>query len=293
MTENNVNLDTLADEMLNDGYIENESNQEEEVTENVEVVQDNTLEEIPQSLFFKENTSRFSSAIWASEMAKYKVFVFGVGGIGSWTSLLISRLNPFTLSLMDPDKIDLSNLSGQFYKKDDIDSYKVDSLRTSIIYYSDYYTINTFQCRLDENQFSRIKHYDVFICGFDNMLSRKDAFRIFKGVNRNNKDVEKNDKTILFIDGRLDAEELQIFCFTSDDEYYMKLYEEKYLFDESESEHTVCSYKQTSYLASMIGSLITNLYVNFCANRCNPLIERSLPFITEYNAETMFLKVES
>ena len=63
--------------------------------------------------------------------------------------------------------------------------------------------------------------------------------------------------------------------------------------DDEEAEEAPCSYKQTSFCASMIGSLITNLYVNFCANRCNPLIERSLPFITEYNAETMFLKVES
>ena len=46
-------------------------------------------------------------------------------------------------------------------------------------------------------------------------------------------------------------------------------------------------------MLGIIGSMLTNFYVNFCANRCNPLIERSLPFITEYNAETTFLKVES
>lgn len=293
MTETNINLDNLADEILNNGIIENNVNQkenQEETIENVEEVSDNTLQELPQSLFFKENTSRFSSALWAENIQNCSIFVFGIGGIGSWTSLLISRLNPLRISLMDPDKIELSNLSGQFYEVKDVDLYKVDSLRRSIINYSDFYKINTYSVRFDETQFDRIKNYDIFICGFDNMTSRKVAFNIFKDV-CNYISHYNLRKTLLFIDGRLDAEELQIFCFTSKDEYYMKLYEEKYLFDTSESEHTVCSYKQTSYLASMIGSLITNLVVNHVTNRIEENLT-SLPFLTTFNSITMNLKQE-
>lgn len=73
----------------------------------------------------------------------------------------------------------------------------------------------------------------------------------------------------------------------------MKEYEEKWLFNDEEAEETVCSYKQTSHCATMIGSMIVNLFVNFISNQCEPLVERDVPFLTYYNAETMYLKTES
>jgi len=72
----------------------------------------------------------------------------------------------------------------------------------------------------------------------------------------------------------------------------MKEYEEKWLFSDEEAESTVCSYKQTSYCANLIASIMTNLFVNWITNQCSPLVERSLPFFTEYTAEQMFLKTE-
>lgn len=68
---------------------------------------------------------------------------------------------------------------------------------------------------------------------------------------------------------------------------------EPYLFSDFEADPTVCSYKQTTFMANMIGSVIVNLFVNFIANKCNPLIDRDLPFYTEYNAETMYFKTIS
>ena len=73
----------------------------------------------------------------------------------------------------------------------------------------------------------------------------------------------------------------------------MDRYEKEFLFRDSEAEETLCSYKQTTFMANMIGSVMVNLFVNFCANECNPLIPRDLPFFTEYSADTMFFKVVS
>ena len=70
-------------------------------------------------------------------------------------------------------------------------------------------------------------------------------------------------------------------------------YENNYLFNDSEAEETVCSYKQTTFCANMIASVIVNLFVNFVANECNPLIPRDLPFLTRYDASTMFFKTEA
>lgn len=72
----------------------------------------------------------------------------------------------------------------------------------------------------------------------------------------------------------------------------MKKYENEWLFDDTEAEETLCSYKQTSFCANMIASVMVNLFVNFIANQCEPLIERELPFYTSYDAERMHFKTE-
>lgn len=77
----------------------------------------------------------------------------------------------------------------------------------------------------------------------------------------------------------------------------MERYEKDWLFSDEEAETTLCSYKQTSFMANMIGSIITNLFVNFCANDIEgdskPMIERDLPFLTEYNATMMMFNTEA
>ena len=125
------------------------------------------------------------------------------------------------------------------------------------------------------------------ICGFDNMTARKTFFNIW--VNHVYK--HKNPEKCLFIDGRLNAEEFQVFCITGIDAYNMKRYAKEYLFGEGEA-NTVCSYKQTAFCSNMIGSIMCNLFVNFITNSLHPEIERELPFFTYYDASLMYLKTE-
>jgi hypothetical protein len=46
-------------------------------------------------------------------------------------------------------------------------------------------------------------------------------------------------------------------------------------------------------MANMIASVMVNLFVNFVANQCDPLVPRDLPFYTSYSAETMYYKTEA
>ena len=73
----------------------------------------------------------------------------------------------------------------------------------------------------------------------------------------------------------------------------IKRYNDEFLFSDLDVNEAVCSYKQTTFCASMIASYMTNLLVNFCTNQTNPIIDRDLPFFTTYNAETMYLKTEA
>lgn len=243
-------------------------------------------DEIPknsETLLISEETSRFNSAIWFNKTRKQDVTIAGLGGIGSYVVFMLSRLDVNTMTLYDPDIVERVNLSGQLYNSNQIGDYKVDAAANMIANYSNYYSFVAKHEKLDEN--SMISK--VTICGFDNMKARKDAFRNWTNFVARLPEEERGE--CLFIDGRLAAEELQVFCIKGDDTDGERRYE-PYLFLDSQAAPTVCSYKQTTFMANMIGSIIVNLFINFVANQCNPLIDRDLPFYTEYNAETMYFK---
>ena len=263
--------------------IENTQVESEELSETEQRI--NQLEADKKELLVNESTIRFSSAEWFQSVKNQTVMLAGLGGIGSWTALFLSRLNLNSLCLIDYDEIDRLNLAGQFYRTSDVDRPKVFALRDGLQNYSNYYKTICLNRRIIHSDFCKI-----MICGFDNMDARKSYFSNWTyGVS--NLD-ESSRKECLFIDGRVSAEELQIFCITGNDEYNIKRYSTEYLFNDSESESVVCSYKQTTFMASMIASLITNLFVNFVSNLNNSTIERDLPFFTYYDAHFMYFKTE-
>ena len=89
------------------------------------------------------------------------------------------------------------------------------------------------------------------------------------------------------------AENFQILCIRGDDTYNIERYKNEFLFSDEEADATICSYKQTSFCANMIASYIVNLFVNFVANQCDPLMERDLPFFIEYDASLMYFKTQN
>lgn len=242
------------------------------------------------TLSINETTSRFNSALWATKISQQHVVLTGVGGIGSYVAFLLARLNISRLSLIDDDKVEISNLSGQFYSVSDINKYKVIAMRSKLANYSSFFSVDAYTKRFTEECSSYFIN-PIMICGFDNMLARRIYYSAWK-QQLVSLSVEQQ-KECLFIDGRLAAEEYQVFCIRGDDEYNKTRYERDFLFDDSEAEATVCSYKQTSFMANQIASTMVNLFVNHIANQCEPLFDRDVPFYTTYDGITMYFKTEN
>lgn len=186
--------------------------------------------------------------------------------------------------IYDNDKVEAVNMSGQLYGSADIGSFKVNALARMVRQYTTY---NSLFC-IPEKFTTSSEAANIMICGFDNMRARKTFYNKWKTHVLSSKD----PRECLFIDGRLAAEEFQILCIKGDDVYSMNRYENEFLFDDSDVEDSICSYKQTTFCASMIASFIVNLFVNFCTNQCSTIINRDLPFFTAYSAETMYFKTE-
>ena len=172
------------------------------------------------------------------------------------------------------------------FSSNQVGLYKVYAAQEVIRYFSGSYC-NAAPYRIA----STTSIYDnIVICGFDNMEARKILYRLWKARTKSFPVAEQGE--CLFIDGRMNAEEFQIFSITGDDDYNMKRYEEEFLFSDAEVAPAVCSYKQTTYCASMIASFMINSLVNFLSNQNLENMPRQVPFYINYDAQLMHLKLE-
>lgn len=227
---------------------------------------ENTHQEIPvnsQTITVDETTSRFSGAIWYEEIQKQAVTLAGVGGVGSYVGFLLGRLKPQRLIIYDPDRVETVNMSGQLYGQTDVGNYKSVALSIMIRNYANYNNIVALNDRFDANS----EATDIMICGFDNMEARKVFYERWKQRVLSYPTGSNDRKKCLFIDGRLAAEEFQVLSIQGNDDRAMKEYEGKWLFSDVEAEETICSYKQTTFMANMIASVMVNVFVNFVANQ--------------------------
>lgn len=267
--------------------------QEEEPQEESTAITENSIlddAKIPlnsPTLLIDESTTRFSGAEWFNEIQKARIIVAGIGGIGSNVAFQLARMIPANLTLYDDDIVEMVNMAGQLFSINDIGKSKVNAIADMIYNYTSMRQVWTVQSKFT----SDMEPGDIMICGFDNMRARATFFSSWVGHIKDKTEEER--KKCLYLDGRLSIDTLQILCITGDDQYNIDRYKKEFLFSDSMADATVCSMKQTTYLACMIGSLMVNLFTNFIANTLNPIIPYDLPFFTEYDAQNMIFKTES
>lgn len=240
----------------------------------------------PNPVYVDTSVSRFTSAEWFEKMKLQNITIAGLGGIGSYVAFLISRLQPSSLELYDDDVVEIENLSGQLYRINSVTKSKVSCTTENIRDFSTFYQYISHCSKFTLHSGCN----KILLCGFDNMAARNTAYRRWSEFVYHLPEEEK--KECLFVDGRLAAEEFQVFCMTGEDGYLRSVYERDWLFDDSQAEATICSYKQTSFCANMIASIMVNLVVNFVTNLCDPVIKRELPFKTVYDSCLMRLNTQ-
>ena len=83
-----------------------------------------------------EKRLRFIDAEWAQDITFQDVILGGIGGIGSWLALLLSRVNVRSLLIFEDDIVNFHNIGGQLYGIDDVGKSKYDSLIKTILNFS-------------------------------------------------------------------------------------------------------------------------------------------------------------
>lgn len=239
------------------------------------------------TLLVDESTSRFSGTEWYNEIQKASIIIAGQGGIGSNLSFQLARMIPKKMTLYDDDIVELVNMAGQLFKTSNIGQAKVNAIANMIYEYTSMRQVYAIKAKFTETT----ETGDIMMCGFDNMSARRTFFNSW--VHHVNAKEEKDRDKCLFMDGRLSIDTLQVLCITGNDAYNIERYRNEFLFLDSQADSTICSMKQTTYMACMIASIMVNLFTNFIANSLDPVIPYHLPFFTEYDAQNMLFKTES
>lgn len=227
-----------------------------------------------------EANLRFRGAEWFLSAQK-SVTLVGCGGLGSNIAVSLCRVvGDCRFQLWDPDKVEYRNLAGQNFGVSDVGKHKAAVVAEQCANFNP--IINTYTNSMVFTLHDDL-NTDIVVTGLDNMASRYTVFDSFKAA----------DRPSLLIDARLSAEKWQVFCVPKDDKKALRVYEEEWLFPDSEAEEDVCSYKQTAFAAQMCASFVTNVYVNYCANLLKEKDDptrRYVPFMTEYDATQMVLR---
>ena len=220
-----------------------------------------------------ESQLRYSDAAWFNNINNFgsPVVIIGAGGIGSWVALLLSKFS-INIRLHDSDRFEKVNQAGQIFLAEHLGMQKSAAVS------------NLCRAVSHESTVSSYGHWEgssgnlspITIVAVDNMRVRKQAFIAWYSR-------YGDSPNALFIDARLAAELYQIYTIKGGDVRAKERYLKEWFSDE-DADETLCSYKQTAYVAAMLAGRIVNNFVNYFSNKDADLIPRIVPFYIEYEA---------
>ena len=109
-----------------------------------------------------------------SRLIAARVLVVGAGGLGAPLLQYLAAAGVGTLGVVDPDRVDLSNLQRQvIHRTSDIGTAKVESARRALADINPEVTVEVHEERLDEDNAERlVSGYDIVADGSDNFATR-------------------------------------------------------------------------------------------------------------------------
>jgi molybdopterin/thiamine biosynthesis adenylyltransferase len=105
-------------------------------------------------------------------LASAKVLIAGVGGVGWKISVDLALMGVGQIDLVDPDRVEESNLSRISLPKSSVGKFKAEQLKALLETIRPGIVCNSYPIRIQDFEPSRFKQYDVAIVATDNAQSR-------------------------------------------------------------------------------------------------------------------------
>lgn len=110
------------------------------------------------------------------KIAKTRIIVFGVGGVGSAVAQFLVRSGIGHLDIVDFDKIDTTNINRQLVAfQSNVGKMKVDEMKIQLLNINPNLNIKAFPFKLDESTINNIdfSSYDIIIDCIDDLKAKK------------------------------------------------------------------------------------------------------------------------
>lgn len=218
---------------------------------------------------------RFSDLDWAGIIRTKSATIVGLGGIGSWLSLLVARAEPSMIVMYDEDIVDEMNIGGQLFsvaQAKDSKNKTESVIETLIAYSGSSYPSYAFKERITPE--SSLFVTNVVFAGVDSMTSRHHIFDLWL----------KSDSEIL-IDGRMGPEFFTVYTVLKNEKSIADYRSE--LFSEKQVPDLGCTMKATSHCGAMLAAYMFSLWTNHLTNLKWGVRIRALPWKIEINLPLM------
>ena len=192
----------------------------------------------------EERYSRQKDIVPADRIAICRATVIGVGAIGRQAALQLAAIGVPWLQLVDPDRVEISNLASQGYLEDDLGTLKVEATGSSCR------RVNTdVEVILQPERFRRSGDVGntVFCC-----VDTIDVRRLIWGA--------VASSASFFADGRMSAETLRVLtaCDSESRRHYPNT-----LFRSEEAFIGPCTAKTTIYCANIAAGLMVAQFTKY------------------------------
>lgn len=224
-------------------------------------------------------TLRFKDADWFPRNRAIQVQIGGAGGIGAWLAFFLCRIG-YAVAQYDFDTVEEHNLGGQLFAGRHIGGTKVGAVQDVVANYASVTMYSGFNEKITEET----PAFLICFSAFDNMLARTTMFNNWLKAVRDYNEAENYEEEVvpIFIDGRLEAEQLQIFtcAYSSQEDIFnenVTRYIDTLFLDVEGADEPPCTMKQTSHTAALIASKMTCIFTNHVANSFIGEKVRSVP----------------
>jgi len=193
------------------------------------------------------------------------ILILGLGGLGSPAAMYLASAGVGKLTLIDDDKVDLTNLQRQIiHQSSSVDMHKVDSARRSLAQLNADCQLITINRRLDEQElFNQLEGVDVVLDCSDNFATRFMLNRLCYQLR------------IPLVSGAAIRWEGQLMCFDMSDNTpcYRCVYDENSFTDQTCANNGV-----VSPLVGVIGSMQALEAIKFVTGAGEKILGRMLLF---------------
>lgn len=223
---------------------------------------------------------RFSGAQWYEAVQDLDVTLIGLGGVGSWLSIFLSRIG-CDIAAYEFDKVERHNIGGQLFGLSHINQYKDEAVKTMVYEFSERHIMMEGKYEKDS-----LTGMVVFSCA-DDMNVRKQSFTNWC---KNVKKWNSNPTHIvpIFIDARMSMEYSEVyFVPPSNIERYKAS-----LFSNNDAPDLACNMKATSHVGAHTACIMVEGFVNHLANCVMKEEIREVPFKVVNETQLILLDVE-